>query len=95
MIVFVSETVGWRAVRVRREWEFIAALAGFRAEGDRWGSAMALAWLCNTRGDPAEAFGHIQEALTLTEELGADQDVSDLLCNRGDYRIHDDPARAS
>lgn len=77
--------------------EFTSALDGFRALGERWGSAMALdslSWLADTSGDPAKAFTRIEEALELTEELGADQDVSDLLCNRGDYRIHDDLAGA-
>jgi tetratricopeptide (TPR) repeat protein len=42
------------------------------------------------RGDFGKAIALTDEALILTEELGAVEDIPDLLCNRGDYR-----ARAS
>ncbi|WP_327089301.1 AfsR/SARP family transcriptional regulator [Nonomuraea sp. NBC_01738] len=73
------------------------ALAGFRDLGDRWGTALALdglAWLAATSGDTATALEHTEEALSLIEALGATEDLSDMLCNRGDLRQHHDPAGA-
>ncbi|MFG1753176.1 AfsR/SARP family transcriptional regulator [Streptosporangium sandarakinum] len=72
------------------EREFTAAADAFRALGDRWGTALALDALAGLAGwcdDPARAIALTDEALTLTEELGADEDSSDLLCNRGDHRV--------
>ncbi|MGV9329299.1 AfsR/SARP family transcriptional regulator [Streptosporangium sandarakinum] len=72
------------------EREFTAAADAFRALGDRWGTALALDALAGLAGwcdDPARAIALTDEALTLTEELGADEDGSDLLCNRGDHRV--------
>ncbi|MGW2160566.1 ATP-binding protein [Nonomuraea sp. NPDC001699] len=75
------------------------ALQGFRGLGERWGSAMtldALAWLASTTGDEATALARTEEAIALAEQLGAEEDLADHYCNRGDYRIrHDlDGARA-
>lgn len=75
------------------EHEFTLALEGFRALGDGWGAALALdalSWLAGLRGDGAEARVLIDEALELTGRLGALEDLSDLLCNRGDHRLGDD-----
>jgi predicted ATPase/DNA-binding SARP family transcriptional activator len=79
------------------EREFGASADGFRELGDRWGTAIALdalAWLAHLGGDQAKAIALTDEALTLTEQLGTLDDQADLLVNRGDYRIGDDPAAA-
>ncbi|ADI08773.1 putative monooxygenase [Streptomyces bingchenggensis BCW-1] len=71
------------------------AVEGFRALGDRWGTALALdvlAGLAGGRGDRARAIALTDEALALTGELGALEDSADLLVNRGDQL--DDPAAA-
>ncbi|WP_214325953.1 ATP-binding protein [Nonomuraea sediminis] len=73
---------------------FEAALEVFRELGDRWGSGLALdslAWLAATKGDLADALARTEEAIALAEQLGAEEDLADLLCNRGDYGT--DPAR--
>ncbi|MCG5219406.1 BTAD domain-containing putative transcriptional regulator [Streptosporangium soli] len=73
------------------EQEFTGAADGFRALGDRWGTALALdslAALAVFHGDHPTALTLTGEALVLTEELGADEDLADLLCNRGDHRRH-------
>lgn len=72
------------------EHEFRTAADTFRTLGDRWGLALALgslAGLANLRGDPADAVVLVEEALTLAEQLGATEDLCDLLCDRADYRI--------
>lgn len=72
------------------EQEFRAAAEKFRALGDRWGLALALgslAGLANLRGDLAAAVVFAEEALTLAEQLGATEDVCDLLCDRADYQV--------
>ncbi|MEU1392956.1 MULTISPECIES: BTAD domain-containing putative transcriptional regulator [unclassified Nonomuraea] len=74
-----------------------AALQGFRGLGERWGSAMtldALAWLASTCGDEATALARTEEAIRLAEQLGAEEDLADHYCNRGDYRIRHDLAGA-
>ncbi|MFF5206370.1 BTAD domain-containing putative transcriptional regulator [Streptosporangium sp. NPDC000396] len=85
------------------EREFAEAAGIFRSLGDRWGTAMALdalAWLANACDDPGKAIILTDEALALTEQLGALEDISDLLCNRGDFRARvlaraHDPAQDS
>ncbi|MFD0736031.1 BTAD domain-containing putative transcriptional regulator [Planotetraspora mira] len=70
---------------------FATAVETFRALGDRWGTALALdslAGLAYLRDDPDKAIVLTGEALAHTEQLGAMEDVTDLLCNRGDYRVH-------
>ncbi|MEV5497454.1 BTAD domain-containing putative transcriptional regulator [Nonomuraea fuscirosea] len=79
------------------EVELTGALDAFRALGDRWGAALALdglAWLAATCGDDQTALARTDEALALAELLGAREDLPDLLCNRGDQRIGNDPAGA-
>ncbi|NRQ35014.1 AAA family ATPase [Nonomuraea sp. NN258] len=81
----------------RAEADLSAALDAFRTLGDRWGAALALdglAWLAGSRGDTATALARTEEALALAERLGAAEDLADLLCNRGDYRVRTDPAGA-
>lgn len=77
--------------------DLAAALDGFRALGDRWGAALAhdaLAWLSEIRGDPAAALACTEAAIELAEQLGATEDLADLLCNRGLHRLRDDLAAA-
>ncbi|WP_433179112.1 BTAD domain-containing putative transcriptional regulator [Actinoallomurus sp. CA-150999] len=76
---------------------FASAVEGFRSLGDRWGTALALdslAGLAGTRGDRATALALTDEALALTERLGALEDSADLLVNRGDHLLAHDPAAA-
>ncbi|MFJ9848120.1 BTAD domain-containing putative transcriptional regulator [Streptomyces sp. NPDC101150] len=76
---------------------FATAVEGFRALGDRWGTALALdalAGLAGGRGDRAEAIALTDEALTLTEQLGALEDSADLLVNRADHRIGEEATAA-
>ncbi|MFC4909131.1 AfsR/SARP family transcriptional regulator [Actinomadura gamaensis] len=75
------------------EQEYQAAADGFRELGERWGTALALdalATLAAISGDAVRAIALIDEALALGAELGAADDVADLLCNRGDLRAPDD-----
>ncbi|RFU38990.1 AfsR/SARP family transcriptional regulator, partial [Actinomadura logoneensis] len=79
------------------EHEYRTAAEGFRALGERWGTALALdalAGLAATAGDTARAVALTEEALTLAGELGAADDIADLLCNRGDLRAAADPEAA-
>ncbi|MES9544044.1 BTAD domain-containing putative transcriptional regulator [Actinomadura sp. NPDC000600] len=79
------------------EHAFGEALRGFRSLGDRWGSALALDTLAGAaaaRGDRGRAVALTDEALVLTEQLGALEDSADLLVNRGDHRAGDDAAAA-
>ncbi|MFE7598647.1 ATP-binding protein [Streptomyces sp. NPDC057494] len=55
------------------------ALAGFRALGERWGTATALEGLASHARDPLPL---LAEALALFEELGVAEDVVDLLRRR-------------
>ncbi|MEV4381496.1 BTAD domain-containing putative transcriptional regulator [Streptosporangium sp. NPDC049644] len=74
----------------RAEHEFTSAADAFRALGDRWGTSLALdalAGLAALRGEEGKAIALTDEALALTERLGAIEDVPDLLCNRGDYLV--------
>ncbi|MEU6623196.1 BTAD domain-containing putative transcriptional regulator [Streptomyces litmocidini] len=76
---------------------FVTAVEGFRSLGDRWGTALvldALAGLAGGRGDLARAVELTDEALVLTEQIGALEDSADLLVNRGDHRLGPDPASA-
>ena len=69
------------------EREMEAALATFRALGDRWGCAQALDWLAvvdGWRGRWASAYSRFSEALALQSELGALDECGQLLCHRGE-----------
>jgi predicted ATPase/DNA-binding SARP family transcriptional activator len=68
------------------EEEFARAATAFRDLGDRWGTTIALtqlAWLAGFRGDVARAVAVIGEALATAEELGATENVAELLYERG------------
>ncbi|MFD5328304.1 BTAD domain-containing putative transcriptional regulator [Streptomyces sp. NPDC127092] len=70
-----------------------AALAGFHALGDRWGTATALEGLAGLSPEPLPL---LAEALGLFESLGVAEDVVDLLCRRA--AVHEaagDPASAA
>ncbi|MFL4495482.1 BTAD domain-containing putative transcriptional regulator [Streptomyces sp. VTCC 41912] len=76
---------------------FEQALEGFRSLGDRWGIALALdalAGVAGARGDRTREAALTDEALELTEQLGALEDSADLLVNRGDHLARDDAAGA-
>ncbi|WP_328621884.1 BTAD domain-containing putative transcriptional regulator [Streptomyces sp. NBC_00354] len=76
---------------------FGAAAQGFRELGDRWGTALALdtlAGMAGGRGDHVRAVALTDEALALTEQLGALEDSADLLVNRADQRVGENPASA-
>ncbi|MET7328532.1 BTAD domain-containing putative transcriptional regulator [Nonomuraea sp. NPDC005650] len=79
------------------EADLTVALDQFRQLGDRWGMALALdglSWLAGNCGDDATAVARTEEAIALAVQLGAEEDLPDLLCNRGDHRIGTDPAGA-
>ncbi|MEU9841242.1 BTAD domain-containing putative transcriptional regulator [Actinomadura sp. NPDC048032] len=81
----------------RAEDAFGEALRGFRSLGDRWGIALALdtlAGAAGARGDRGRAVALTDEALVLTERLGALEDSADLLVNRGDHLAAEDAAAA-
>ncbi|MFI9555961.1 BTAD domain-containing putative transcriptional regulator [Nonomuraea endophytica] len=62
-----------------------SALASFTAVGERWGMAQgleSLATLASWRGEWARARELWQRALDLLGELGADDEVVDILCRR-------------
>jgi predicted ATPase len=62
-----------------------AALARFRALGERWGAAQALDWLAQVagwRGDWALAHRRWAESLARFSELGAPEERVDVLCRR-------------
>ncbi|MFC4909871.1 BTAD domain-containing putative transcriptional regulator [Actinomadura gamaensis] len=68
-----------------------AAVEGFRALGDRWGVANSLdpqAYIADRLGDRDRALELLNEALTLTRELGALEDTADLLSRRGGVHLH-------
>ncbi|MFC1417972.1 BTAD domain-containing putative transcriptional regulator [Streptacidiphilus cavernicola] len=70
--------------------EFSAAMDRFRGIGDRWGMIMSLgelAGLSYWRGDHRLSERQSAESLRLAAELGATEDIADLLCNRAERRI--------
>ncbi|QKG20525.1 BTAD domain-containing putative transcriptional regulator [Actinomadura verrucosospora] len=83
----------------RAEESCTAAVAGFRACGDRWGTANSLdplAQIADWRGDRERALELLDEALELTGQLGALEDTADLLYRRAEVLVHaGDPDRAA
>ena len=85
--------LGWGYVRLVRgdatgaETEFAAGIEEFRATGDRWGLAgmlAAQARLAAWRGEDDRSLALADEAYELTSQLGAAEDMADLLCLRGE-----------
>ncbi|MGW4061801.1 BTAD domain-containing putative transcriptional regulator [Amycolatopsis sp. NPDC004747] len=72
--------------------------AQFRALGERWGLSMALDHLSQLlawRGEYAAALPLMDEALGLMHEIGATDDVADLVCRRAwTHLLSGDRARA-
>lgn len=67
------------------EGELESTLASFRSVGERWGMAQGLEWLgmiAGWRGDWARARRLWGEALDLHEQLGALDEMVDVLCRR-------------
>lgn len=67
------------------ERDLTAALEGFRSVGERWGTAQGLEWLgliASWRGDGARARRLWEQALDLHEQLGALEEMVDVLCRR-------------
>jgi predicted ATPase/DNA-binding SARP family transcriptional activator len=85
--------LGWGYVRLVRgdatgaEAEFTAGIEEFRATGDRWGLAgmlAAQARLAAWRGEDDRSLALADEAYALTSQLGAAEDMADLLCLRAE-----------
>ncbi|WP_174550862.1 BTAD domain-containing putative transcriptional regulator [Actinomadura latina] len=67
------------------------AVRGFRACGDRWGTANSLdplAQVADWRGDRERALALLDEALELVGRLGALEDTADLLYQRAYVLMH-------
>ncbi|MFD8560383.1 BTAD domain-containing putative transcriptional regulator [Streptosporangium canum] len=83
----------------RAEREFEAVVAAFGAVGERWGKAQGLDWLgliASWRGEWARSMELWQDALDLLEELGALEEIADVLCRRADgLRRRGDTAAAT
>ncbi|MCG5219804.1 BTAD domain-containing putative transcriptional regulator [Streptosporangium soli] len=72
------------------EQEFARALALFRTCGERWGTATSLielSRLADWRGDRDRALAMADEALLLVEQLGALEDMSEVISHRGRLRL--------
>ncbi|MEV5573673.1 BTAD domain-containing putative transcriptional regulator [Spirillospora sp. NPDC052269] len=81
----------FRGELVEAEVACSAAVEGFRALGDRWGVANSLdpqAHIADRLGDRERALRLLNEALTLTRDLDALEDTSDLLSRRGEVHVH-------
>ncbi|WP_157248858.1 BTAD domain-containing putative transcriptional regulator [Nonomuraea typhae] len=81
------------------ERELEASLTGFRALGERWGTAQALdslATLASWRGEWARARDLWQQALDLLDQLGAREEITDILCRRANGLLREgDPSAAA
>ncbi|WP_434597075.1 BTAD domain-containing putative transcriptional regulator [Streptomyces sp. A5-4] len=70
---------------------FAEAVEGFRATGDRWGTANCLdplAMFAHWRGDTGRALALVDEALVLVRELAAPEETADLLLRRAAIQLH-------
>ncbi|BCB89390.1 hypothetical protein Psuf_067030 [Phytohabitans suffuscus] len=79
-----------RADPAAAEREFGLAAEGFRTLGERWGQSLALgslAGLADIQGEHARAVAFADEALVLLRELEAVEELCDLYCDRGNYRV--------
>ncbi|MFI7703053.1 BTAD domain-containing putative transcriptional regulator [Nonomuraea sp. NPDC049480] len=80
------------------ERELDAVLADFGAVGERWGKAQALDWLAliaGWRGEWARAMGLWQDTIGLLEELGALEELVDVLGRRAEARRRAGDVRAA
>ncbi|MGP4094074.1 BTAD domain-containing putative transcriptional regulator [Nonomuraea sp. KM90] len=71
--------------------QFESSLAAFKAIGERWGMVLILSGLGSLRqlqGDYRAAHALTNEALALARELGANTEIAEGLCRRGDALIH-------
>ncbi|MEU3274055.1 BTAD domain-containing putative transcriptional regulator [Saccharomonospora sp. NPDC006951] len=65
------------------ETELAESLRGFRELGDRWGCSLALVELgriAGWRGDHQRCVALMDEAIELTEQLAASEDLAEILC---------------
>ncbi|WP_246075024.1 ATP-binding protein [Nonomuraea terrae] len=88
--------LGGSAADGERELERV--LADFGAVGERWGTAQALDWLAlvaSWRGEWARAFRLWEDALGLLEELGALDELADVLGRRAEARLRAGDVRAA
>ncbi|MFC9703316.1 ATP-binding protein [Streptomyces sp. NPDC056943] len=91
--VLMTATADGEDVRAAAEALLTEALAGFRALGDRWGTATALEGLAALSAEPLPL---LAEALALFASLGVAEDVVDLLHRRA--AVHEaagDPTAAA
>ncbi|MGW2155190.1 BTAD domain-containing putative transcriptional regulator [Nonomuraea sp. NPDC001699] len=83
---------------VAAERELEAVLEAFGELGERWGKAQGLDWLAlvaGWRGEWARAMELWEEAVRLLDELGALDELADVLCRRAGARLRaDGPAAA-
>ncbi|MET8986476.1 BTAD domain-containing putative transcriptional regulator [Nonomuraea wenchangensis] len=80
------------------ERELESVLTDFGAVGERWGKAQALDWLAlitSWRGDRVRAMRLWQDAVGLLEELGAAEELVDVLCRRAEARCRADDLRGA
>ncbi|MBF8188663.1 winged helix-turn-helix domain-containing protein [Nonomuraea sp. K274] len=80
------------------ERELVSVLADFGAVGERWGKAQALDWLAHIgsrRGEWARVMGLWEEAVGLLEELGAREELVDVLARRADAHWRSGDAAAA
>ncbi|MFI7129013.1 BTAD domain-containing putative transcriptional regulator [Nonomuraea sp. NPDC050153] len=80
------------------ERELESMLAEFGALGERWGKTQGLDWLgliASWRGEWGRAMGLWQEAVHLLEELGAMEELADVLHRRAEARWRAGDAQAA
>ncbi|MGW6499116.1 BTAD domain-containing putative transcriptional regulator [Nonomuraea angiospora] len=85
---FLLQSVG-RAAEALDNFE--RSLAAFKAIGERWGMVMTLSGLGSlyeAKGDFTTAVALADEALAAATELGAETEIAEALCRRGDARLH-------
>ncbi|WP_405146932.1 winged helix-turn-helix domain-containing protein [Sphaerisporangium sp. NBC_01403] len=72
--------------------ELVEVAARFRSLGERWGTAQGLDWLAlvaSWRGEWARARDLRREALELLEELGAAEEIVDVLARRAEALVRE------
>ncbi|MEV1174951.1 BTAD domain-containing putative transcriptional regulator, partial [Nonomuraea sp. NPDC049784] len=80
------------------EQELESVLAEFGSLGERWGKAQGLDWLgviAGWRGEWGRAMGLWQDAVGLLEELGAMEELVDVLVRRADAHWRADDVQAA